>query len=94
MKYLYVGDEKHKIPRFPHHKNYVYRYYRFFQVKNLFDFLTIDGYGQVFRKLYMNWKTKTVVPRLILIDPTTSCNLECIGCWARDYEKNINLQLR
>ena len=28
---------------------------------------------------------------MMLIDPTTSCNLECVGCWARDYEKNINL---
>ncbi len=91
MKYLKVGDEKHRIPRFPHHKNYLSRYYQFFDAKNLFDFLTIDGYGQVFKKLYMNWKTKSAVPRLLLIDPTTDCNLECTGCWARDYEKNISL---
>ncbi|MFH0757804.1 MAG: radical SAM protein [Bacteroidota bacterium] len=91
MRILYVGDQRKIIPRYPHHKNNVYRLYRFFHVKNLFDFLTIDGYGQVFSKLYMNWKTKTVVPRVMLIDPTTSCNLKCTGCWARDYEKNINL---
>lgn len=91
MKYLNIGGVKHSIPRFPHHKEYVYRYYRFFDAKNLLDFLTIDGYGQIFRKLYMNRKTKSAVPRLLLIDPTTSCNLECTGCWARDYKKNVSL---
>ena len=79
------------MPRFPHHKNFVYKCYRFFEVKNLLDFLTIDGYSQVFRKLYMNWKTKSAVPRLMLMDPTTACNLSCKGCWANDYEKNIHL---
>ena len=91
MKYLSVGGEKKEIPRFPHHKNHINRYYRFFQAKSLFGLLTIDGYGQVIRKLYMNWRTRSAVPRLLLIDPTTSCNLHCTGCWARDYEKNVNL---
>lgn len=39
----------------------------------------------------MNWRTKSSIPRLLLIDPTSSCNLECIGCWAKDYEKHVNL---
>lgn len=39
----------------------------------------------------MNWRTKSFIPRLLLIDPTSSCNLECIGCWAKDYEKHVNL---
>ncbi len=91
MKYFSLGGIKHKIPPFPHHKNYTYRYYRFFDAKNLFDFLTIDGYGQELRKFYMNWKTKSAVPRLLLIDPTTACNLQCTGCWAHDYKKDTNL---
>ena len=39
----------------------------------------------------MNWRTKSSIPRLLLIDPTTACNLECTGCWARDYSKNVHL---
>nr|MBQ4454095.1 radical SAM protein [Clostridia bacterium] len=31
------------------------------------------------------------IPWAILLDPTTACNLHCTGCWAADYEKNINL---
>lgn len=32
-------------------------------------------------------------PWAILLDPTTSCNLKCKGCWAADYEKNIELPI-
>ena len=28
------------------------------------------------------------IPGFILLDPTTSCNLKCVGCWANEYEKN------
>lgn len=31
------------------------------------------------------------IPWAILMDPTTTCNLRCIGCWAADYENGINL---
>ncbi len=31
------------------------------------------------------------VPLAILMDPTSSCNLNCTGCWAADYEKTDNL---
>lgn len=31
------------------------------------------------------------VPWAVLLDPTTACNLHCRGCWAAEYEKNINL---
>lgn len=31
-------------------------------------------------------------PLAILIDPTTACNLNCKGCWAREYEKNVHLE--
>jgi MoaA/NifB/PqqE/SkfB family radical SAM enzyme len=91
MKYLQIRGEKKKIPGFPHHKEFVYRTYRFFEVKSLFNFLTIDGYLQIFRKIYHDWKNKCVVPRLLLIDPTSACNLKCHGCWAADYKKNSHL---
>ena len=33
------------------------------------------------------------VPYAILMDPTSACNLSCTGCWAADYENNMNLSL-
>ncbi len=31
------------------------------------------------------------IPSVILMDPTTSCNLHCTGCWAADYRKSSNM---
>ncbi len=91
MKYLYIGGEKKKIPGYPHHKNFVYKLYRYFEVKSLFDFLTIDGLFYIPNRLYLNRKHRTVLPRLLMIDPTSACNLKCKGCWAADYNSNTNL---
>lgn len=33
------------------------------------------------------------IPWAILMDPTSACNLKCIGCWAAEYNKNSNLSL-
>ncbi|HVI42249.1 MAG TPA: hypothetical protein VM577_16475, partial [Anaerovoracaceae bacterium] len=33
------------------------------------------------------------VPWAILLDPTSACNLHCKGCWAAEYEKDINLPI-
>lgn len=91
MAYLTIQGEKKKIPPFPHHKNYVYRCYRFFEVKNLFTFLAINGTFRMFKEAYLNWKHKCVIPRDLLLDPTSACNLKCKGCWAADYKKNSDL---
>jgi len=91
MKHLYIGGERKSIPPYPHHKNFVYKLYRYFEVKNLFDFLTIDGLFYIPNRLWLNRKYKSVLPRLLMIDPTSSCNLKCKGCWAADYQKNSNL---
>lgn len=31
------------------------------------------------------------IPWLILMDPTTACNLHCTGCWAAEYGNRMNL---
>jgi MoaA/NifB/PqqE/SkfB family radical SAM enzyme len=31
------------------------------------------------------------VPWAILLDPTSACNLHCIGCWAADYGSKMNM---
>ena len=33
------------------------------------------------------------VPWAILMDPTSACNLHCIGCWAADYGNKMNMSL-
>ena len=32
------------------------------------------------------------VPTLILVDPTSACNLRCPGCWAGEYKKTDSLE--
>lgn len=31
------------------------------------------------------------IPWAILLDPTSACNLKCIGCWAAEYGNRLNL---
>ena len=33
------------------------------------------------------------VPWLILMDPTSACNLQCTGCWAAEYGNKLNLSI-
>ncbi len=33
------------------------------------------------------------IPWLILMDPTSACNLHCMGCWAAEYGHKLNLTL-
>lgn len=33
------------------------------------------------------------VPWLILMDPTSACNLHCTGCWAAEYGHQLNLSI-
>ncbi|WP_084667158.1 radical SAM protein [Thermanaeromonas toyohensis] len=41
------------------------------------------------------WATKlgVSVPYAILMDPTEKCNLNCLGCWAGDYQRTQELDL-
>lgn len=33
------------------------------------------------------------IPWAILMDPTSACNLQCIGCWAAEYGHQMNMDL-
>ncbi|MBR0468413.1 MAG: radical SAM protein [Mogibacterium sp.] len=33
------------------------------------------------------------IPWTVLLDPTSACNLNCVGCWAAEYGNNLNLSL-
>ena len=36
---------------------------------------------------------KCNIPWIILMDPTSACNLHCTGCWAAEYGHQLNLSL-
>lgn len=36
-------------------------------------------------------KHKCNIPWAILLDPTSACNLHCVGCWAAEYGHKLNL---
>src|SRR5699024_9182304 len=39
----------------------------------------------------MREKHKCNIPWIILMDPTSACNLKCTGCWAAEYGNRLNL---
>ena len=41
--------------------------------------------------LKMKKKYGCNIPWIILMDPTTACNLHCTGCWAAEYGHKLNL---
>jgi len=43
------------------------------------------------RQQKMRDKYRCNIPWAILLDPTTGCNLHCVGCWAADYPRNISM---
>ena len=36
-------------------------------------------------------KLQCNVPWIVIFDPTSACNTHCVGCWAADYERTLNL---
>lgn len=91
LKYLTINGERKRIPSYPHHKYFVWVSYKYFSVRSLLGFLTLEGPLFIPRRIYNNLKARCVVPLVLMIDPTSSCNLRCTGCWAADYQKNSNL---
>lgn len=53
------------------------------------------GYEAGFRgyktSLKMVEKYQCNIPWIILLDPTTACNMHCTGCWAAEYGDKMNL---
>ena len=90
MAYLRIRGEQQKIPRFPHHKNFVYRCNEFFHPQNARSVFTAD-YCLELRQILRGFRYGCVIPRDLLIDPTSACNLRCKGCWAADYNKGDSL---
>ena len=58
----------------------------------LFENFIINGCLLGFQKQQENReKYNCNIPWAILLDPTSACNLKCIGCWAAEYGNHMNL---
>lgn len=90
MKSLIINGQKETIPKFPHHKTSVHRITKFMRPKSFLTHLTYANFLTI-KEAYKGYKNKCSIPRVLLIDPTSSCNLKCKGCWAADYKKGDNL---
>ena len=75
--------------------HYVNRIVREVDPHILKTFLLNAGYEAGFRgyktSLAMKEKYGCNIPWIILMDPTTACNLHCTGCWAAEYGNRLNL---
>lgn len=90
MKYLMINGKKEQIPPFPHHKAYIYRSKQFFSAKGIATHLSMGNFITL-KELYNGVKNKCSIPRVLLVDPTSNCNLRCKGCWSQDYESGHSI---
>ena len=57
---------------------------------NFFINANLDGWR---RQQVLRAKYNCNIPWAILLDPTSACNLHCVGCWAAEYGNRLNLTL-
>ena len=61
-------------------------------LKKMFENFVINANVVGFQKqAELKEKYGCNMPWTILMDPTTACNLRCIGCWAADYGKSLSM---
>ena len=61
-------------------------------IKNFFENFIVNAnleWSQKREKIIEKYHCN--VPWAILLDPTSTCNMHCIGCWAAEYGKALNL---
>jgi len=58
-----------------------------FQEKFLTSFVLNSAFLWNEKKAKIEKKEGCNIPWTVLMDPTASCNLHCIGCWAAEYKK-------
>lgn len=90
MTRMLINGRYENIPPFPHHKEYIYRCKKFFYSKTPLGQMSI-GNGMPLRETWRGIKHQTMLPRDLMIDPTSRCNLRCKGCWAADYDQHDDI---
>lgn len=91
---IHAAEEAWSNPNHPYH-NYAVRFFTELDPKvrektviNFMIHASLIGYS---KQLQLAKKYECNIPLAILMDPTSACNLKCIGCWAAKYEKQDNL---
>ncbi len=59
----------------------------------LLNFFVNSALMGIPRQFELKKELGTWVPWTILIDPTSACNLNCVGCWAGKYKKSDTLDI-
>lgn len=84
------GRVYRRTPPFPHHKYFIKVVSKFFTQTDMLSILTNDHF-KTFEQIRIGNRYGCYVPRCLLLDPTSSCNLHCTGCWAAGYDTHENL---
>ena len=87
---LSTGKKKGRIPAFPHHRYFIDVVSKFFSKTDLWSILANDHFKAV-EQIRMGNRYQCYVPRCLLLDPTSRCNLHCTGCWAAGYNSQDDL---
>jgi MoaA/NifB/PqqE/SkfB family radical SAM enzyme len=61
--------------------------------KKLLGNFLLKSYLTKGKRVRLSNELQQNIPWAILMDPTSACNLSCIGCWAADYSKADSLPL-
>ena len=85
-----IRKHRLKSPGFPHHKYFIRVVSEFFRQTSVFSILTNDHF-KTFEQIRVGNRHSCYVPRCLLLDPTSSCNLNCLGCWAAGYGSHDDL---
>jgi sulfatase maturation enzyme AslB (radical SAM superfamily) len=89
MKHLMINGKREDIPPFPHQKTLSTGRTSFSGE----DVPEASDHGGFYndKGAFRGYKNGCLIPRVLLLDPTSSCNLKCKGCWAADYARGDNL---
>lgn len=79
-----------KKPDFPHHQYAIRTVSKFFSGTSLWSILSNDHFKTI-QQIRMINRYHCYVPRCLLLDPTSRCNLHCTGCWAAGYDRHDDL---
>jgi MoaA/NifB/PqqE/SkfB family radical SAM enzyme len=85
-----TGKKRQRIPPFPHHRYLIDVVSRFFSEGGLWSIFSNDHF-KTLQQVRVGKKNHCYVPRCLLLDPTSACNLHCTGCWAAGYDNHDNL---
>ena len=90
MPSMLISGRREHIPPFPHHKAFIHRAAQYFFAASPAVHL-YQGDFATFRETARSLGNRCFIPRALLLDPTTACNLRCKGCWAADYRPGTEL---